>query len=223
MFVRSSAEPRSPEVDSGPGVPHDSRTMADKRPDEADLKRLAAWERCVAGVLGLALLALVILAVVGCFPTAYEWNGYGSLVKSTRSVSDLSGIATALAVAGVALIAYALNGVRLVKFGAGSLNFDAGPEVNVTTQQTLADVPGASPAPLNREAVPVQVIADAIAAWPPEAGDPPTDLDHFESASHREGRGSHPWFLKFRDRPVVRVFYGGRGRTGPHVSSREPD
>ncbi len=195
--------------------------MTDKRESE-EVKRLVWWERGLAALLGLALLALGILAVAGCFPTAYEWNAYGSLVKSTRSVSDLSGIVTALAIAGVALLAYALNGVRLIKFGAGSLNFEGGPEVKSTTQQTLEEVPAGTD-PLNRDAVPVQVIADAIAAWPPEAGDPPTDLEQFESASHREGRGSHPWFLKFKDRPVVRVFYGGRGRTGPHVSSREPD
>jgi hypothetical protein len=194
--------------------------MTDKREGE-EVKRLVAWERWLAALLGVALLALGTIAVVRCFPTGYEWNNYG-LVKSTRSVSDLSGIVTAVAIAGVALIAYALNGVRLIKFGAGSLNFEGGPEVKATPQQTLAEVP-ASTTPLQRGAVPVQVIADAIAAWPPEAGDPPTDLDQFESASHREGRGSHPWFLKFKDRPVVRVFYGGRGRTGPHVSSREPD
>lgn len=196
--------------------------MERKRENEAKVKQLATWERWVAAVLGVALLALGVLAVVGCFPTAYEWSGNGSLVKSTRSVSDLSGLVTVLATAGVALLIYALNGVRLIKFGAGSFNFEGGPEVTATPQQSLAAVPGANTPPAERGAVPVQVIADAISAWPPDAGDPPTALDQFESGWRREGRGSHPWFLKFKDRPVVRVFYGGRGRSGPHVSSPEP-
>ncbi len=199
----------------------DRRASTEEREREV-ISLLVSQERWLAALLGLALLALGAYLVAGRFPTAYEWTAYGAQAKTTRSVSDLSGIVTTLTIAGVALIVYGVNGVRLIKFGAGPFTFEAPPppEVRSTTKQELAEVPGALPG--SHVAVPVQVIADAIAAWPPEAGDPPTDLNQFVSASHREGQGSHPWFLKFKDRPVVRVYYGGRGRREPHVSRPEP-
>lgn len=197
--------------------------MAKDQVDQTKVEPLGTKERWTAAVLGVALLALVVLAVLWDRPTVQEWTTGGSLIKRTRSVSDLSGVLTVLVAAGAALLAYALNGLRLIKLGFGSVSIDALPSVESTREESLADVPGVDAAPLGQGKVPIQVLADALSAWPADAGDPPTNLDEFENGWKRGGQGSHPWFLKFKDRPVVRVYYGGRGRSGPHVSSPESD
>lgn len=213
--------------------------MANNRQSRAEVVLLARWARWIAALLGLALLALGVLAVAGCFPTGYEWSGAGSLVKSTRSVSDLSGIVTTLAIAGVALLVYALNGVRLVKFGAGSVVAEGSPavesfkehppseaeakEVNVPEVEEVepirapAEVLDDEMAVFELASVPSRVISDALARWPADAGDPPGTLGQFEYASRRRGRGPHPWILKFKDRTEVRVFYGGRSKSAATV------
>lgn len=197
--------------------------MAVTRLGAAEVDTLRTSEQLMAAGIGVTLLVSSCLALFIRFPTAHEWSGDGFLVHSTRSVAHISGIVTTLAIAGLAFIAYALNGIRIVKLGMGSLNLDGVlPEVKSTSKQTMDEVPGTKPETVKRKDVPVQVIADAIEAWPAELGVAPSGIDDFEDASHKSGKGSHPWFLKFKDRPVVRVYYGGRGRTGAHVSIRDP-
>ena len=103
--------------------------MTEKKQSRSEVAALPTWARWCAAVLGLLLIGLAALLLTWCFPTAYEWKGDGTLVKSTRAVSDLSGIVTALVLAGVGLLAFALNGVRLVKFGAGSIVAEGSPAV----------------------------------------------------------------------------------------------
>jgi hypothetical protein len=214
--------------------------MADTKQAEAeDIVLLATSVRWATALFGLTLLAVGVFAVIGCFPTMYEWDEHGSMVKSIRAVSDLSGIVTALTISGVALIAYALNGVRLLKFGAGSVvaegssavqRFKAHPpseaEAKTVSPPKADEVeeqevePTRNPAAVLNEDmavfelsdVPSRVIGDALTNWPSVAGDRPSNLAQFEYASRRQGQGPHPWILKFRDRPEVRVFYGGRGK-----------
>lgn len=217
--------------------------MAEKQQARTEVVPLVTWARWVSALLGLALLGLGVVAVTCEFPTAHEWSGDGSLVKRTRSISDLSGVLTVLAAAGIGLLAYALNGVRLVKFGVGSVVAEGSravesfkehppseaeaksvqvPEVEeVEPTRDPAAVLDDDMAVFELADVPSRVVADALAMWPADAGDCPSTLGRFEYASRRRGRGPHPWILKFKDRPEVRVFYGGRGKSDATVRRSE--
>lgn len=207
-----------------------------------DVVPLATWTRIASAALGMALIGAGVLLVTTRFPTTHEWSGNGTLLKSSRSVSDLAGIVTASVLSGVAFLAYALNGVRIVRFGIGPLVAEGSaavqhfkeqppsehsaedvelPDADVEPMKAPAAVLGDAMAVFELADVPARVIADALRSWPAAAGDPPEALDSFEYASRRQGRGPHPWILKFRNRPEIRVFYGGRGKSDATVKPVE--
>ncbi len=214
-------------------------SVADKQQKgPAEVILLTPCTRRTSFVLGLVLAGLSIAAVLARFPTAYEWASDGSVVKSSRTVSDISGVATALAISGVALLAYAMNGVRLTKFGVGSVvaegssavkSFREHPPSEADAKSVEVDAEEVEPtrepaavlddqmAVFELADVPSRVINDALAHWPADAGEPPSTLGAFEYASRRRGRGPYPWILKFAGHPEIRVFYGGRGKRDPTV------
>ncbi len=216
--------------------------MTEKKQIRSHATALPTGIRWCSGILGLLLIGLAAMLIAWCFPTAYEWKGDGTMVKSTRAVSDLSGVVTALVLAGVGLFVFALNGVRLVKFGAGSLvaegsqaveyakrrmehppsdedarKVDLPDDEDVEPTEAPAAVLDGDMAVFELNDVPTKVIRDALVQWPDTAGSPPDSLAEFQFASRKRGRGSHPWILKFEARPEVRVFYGGRGKSGATV------
>ncbi|MCL4686710.1 hypothetical protein KJ059_18380 [Myxococcota bacterium] len=178
------------------------------------------------------------------FPTTFELNGKGEIVKQTRSVGDLATIATACLIGGAALLVYALNGVRLVRVGLGSIvaeGSSAGESASKyyarppTESVQNIDLPGDPPEPTEAPAkqltavddevavfelldVPVQVVLDALGQWPDSAGRKPGTLADFQFATRKRGKGNHPWTLKFRDCTPVKVSYGGRGKADGTVA-----
>ncbi len=66
------------------------------------------------------------------------------------------------------------------------------------------------------DGVPDSVVLASLRKWPPTMGTKPSRAT-FEWALRKRGQGNHPWLLKFRDRDVVRVSYGGQGKRGPTV------
>jgi len=200
--------------------------------------RLDTWARWVSGVFGLVLVGLAVALLLCPFPTAFEMDGKNEITKQTRSVADLATIATALFLGGAAFLVYALNGVRLVRVGLGSLVAE-GSSAAESASKYYAQPPtesvqnieagGAPPEPTEAPAkqltadndqvavfelrdVPVQVILDALSQWPDSAGRKPGTLADFQFATRKRGKGNHPWTLKFRDCTPVKVSYGGRGK-----------
>jgi len=98
--------------------------MAETSKGQVKWKPLPRWARICAAALGLALVVLAFGVLVCPFPTAREWSGYDYPLTSSRNAADLVTFATACLLAGLALIAYAINGVRLLRFGFGSSYVD---------------------------------------------------------------------------------------------------
>ncbi len=200
--------------------------------------RLGSLPRWTAACFGLALIGLAVLAIICQFPTAFEKDAHGAIIKSTRSVADLATIATACLLGGTALLVYALNGVRLVRVGLGSLVAEGSSAAESATKyyahpptESVQEVnaEGEPPEPTEPPAkqlfadddemavfelqdVPLRVILDALQKWPSSAGRKPETLADFQFAVRKRGKGNHPWILKFRDCTPAKVSYGGRGK-----------
>ena len=68
--------------------------------------------------------------------------------------------------------------------------------------------------------VPLRVISDALNNWP--ANNPlPNNLAEFEFATRKQGKGNHPWILKFNGCKPVTISYGGRAKTGSTVGTHQ--
>ena len=222
----------------------DVRMPADNSQEQVRVEPLVTWARWAAGLLGLSLVALAIASIVLPFATSYEWGSGGAIDKSARNASDLATFATTALVAGAALFAYAINGVRLVRLGVGSVAIEGNPTVDAAKEHQSrppADSVGEVELPeeddvrpveqpaaelVTRDGtvgvfelkdVPARVIRDALEKWPASVGSPPDSLGEFQFATRKRGKGPHPWILKFQSKPEVRVFYGGRSKSGATV------
>lgn len=169
-----------------------------------------------------------------------------AVVKKTIEPSDHKELAILFATSGLVLFFWGLNGLRLTKLTVGSVSAETKPpevkaaeefaergqpqkEVAVTDRpaENLVEPVTAEEGTvvINDEAesiysittVPRYVLDDLFKHWPSEY-EQPKDLSAFEFASKKKGKGNHPWTLKFKDLPALRVSYGGQGKESATVS-----
>lgn len=207
--------------------------------------KLGGWARGISGLLGLAL---VISSGVAVYfpptPSTVVYDKSDVQISRTSTPSDLSSVLVTLALSGVGLILFGINGYRFTRFSAAGVSADseavaqqAKKEIEAesdATQKIEIDKrsdpePAAPQAPVATiEAddesyavyaladVPAKLIGDALAGWPADHNKPSTLAD-LEYASRKKGKGNHAWQLKFRGIPPVRVTYGGHAKSDPTV------
>jgi len=194
----------------------------------------------------LAALALMIALRPGV-QTVTERDGQGTVLKTVESPREHNEVLLLLGAASFFLFFWGVNGLRLSRFAVGPVSGEAKPkelqaaEEYASTDEKPIDIvvgkaeageaeaePGTAPRgtvlisdeakaiyPLN--AVPTRVILDLLRCWPEELCKP-SDLSTFEFAARKTGRGNHPWIVKFRDTPAVRVSYGGQAKVEATVT-----
>lgn len=203
--------------------------------------------RFFCGIFALAL-ALGAIVVV-CNPPIRvhaEKDASGSLIKQSESPAELATPFTVVFVAASALLLYVINGYRITKLAAGGVAAEAvpsagekadqyfkteTPDTAIATKQVEDESPEPTEAPskvvtANSESlavfeladIPFSVIADAIRNWPTETPKP-QNLAEFEFATRKQGKGNHPWIIKFNGCKPVKVSYGGRGKTESTVDT----
>ncbi|HGM5919363.1 TPA: hypothetical protein ACKP5X_001644 [Stenotrophomonas maltophilia] len=172
-----------------------------------------------------------------------ERDGRWKVVKASFESTDTTLLSAVLAVGGLVLVLYAINGYKLIRFAAGSFSAEAehakdlaqnfyrlGADVADSKQvETAREAPqptepavgtvkenGEELAVYELKDVPLSVISDAITAWPNEDGAPRSTAD-FEFATRKKGKGNHPWTIKFQGKPAITVSYGGQGKAGATV------
>lgn len=176
-----------------------------------------------------------------------ERDGNGTLIKTISTPRSSPELAMLFSTAGIVLLFWSLNGLRLTRLGLGSLSVDMAPNeqkaaeeyakssqrpqsVNLPKDAPVEPEPEAAPtgavvvgneaeAVYRLDAVPRFVFDDLFANWPDQYPKP-SNFSAFEFALRRKGAGNNPWILKFRDLPALRVSYGGQGKTTPTVSER---
>ena len=205
------------------------------------------WLRVFCGIfaLAIALGAIVVL----CNPPIrlhVEKDASGSLVKQSESPADLATPFAVVFLTAIALILYVVNGYRITKLTAGNFSAEALPPaaqnaVKYLKTESLADVSVTnevkteSPEPTEPPSkvvtsdsethavfeltdIPFSVIADAISFWPKEILKP-KNLAEFEFATRKQGKGNHPWIIKFNGCKPIKVAYGGRSKSEPSVDA----
>ena len=174
-----------------------------------------------------------------------ERDGHWKVVKASFESTDTTLLSAVLAIGGLALILYAINGYKLIRFAAGGFSAEA--EHTKDRAQNFyksgADIADSKKVETAREApqptepavgtvkengeelavyelkdVPLSVISDAITAWPNEDSAPRSTAD-FEFATRKKGKGNHPWTIKFQGKPAITVSYGGQGKAGATVGA----
>ncbi|MGI5940193.1 MAG: hypothetical protein ACOX8V_05850 [Thermoleophilia bacterium] len=85
-------------------------------------------------------------------------------------------------------------------------------------EEGFVELHGETEAIYSLEAVPTQVIKDLLNNWPYDQQFP-IHLSAFEFAARKLGEGNHPWTIKFKNLPAIRVSYGGRRREARVCSS----
>lgn len=199
--------------------------------------KLSTAARWVSGLLGVALIVASATSVYfPPGPSTVERDAKDVQIKRTSTPTDLSSAFITLALSGVGLLLFGLNGYRFTKFSAGGVSADsesvaeeAKKQISTETEDTpkIAIDKTSEPDPRPTQApvttvdaqdeayaiytlanVPSQVIQDALANWPTDHSKPGTLAD-FEYASRKKGKGNHAWQLKFRGTPPLVVTYGG--------------
>jgi hypothetical protein len=209
--------------------------------------RLTRAERTVVFLSAFAALVFgLYLALCPGKQIKEERNESGVVVKSSMEPSDHKELSLLFTASSLVLFLWALNGLRLTKLTVGSVSAEAKPsEVKAAEEfadrgQSQKDVvvtdraeenlvepttEGEGTVVINDEAasvysittLPRYVLDDLFNHWPTEY-EKPRDLSAFEFASKKKGKGNHPWTLKFKDLPALRVSYGGQGKESATVS-----
>ena len=206
-------------------------------------EKLNRWEKVISGALGLLLVASA--AAVAYFPPAPKTIKRDSKNLQTSSVStpsDPSSLSLGIMLSGIGLFLFSLNGYRFTRFSAAGVSAEsAGIEKEARKVLTMnidgakhfdiqdRDVPSAAAPPLTRITaedteyeiylltdVPTKVLSDALDYWP-DPEDKPKSMAEFQFASRKAGKGNRSWQLKFKDRPLVEVSYGGYAKKNPTV------
>ncbi len=99
--------------------------------------------------------------------------------------------------------------VRLERSSAVS---DVQEECPDTDPQTTVKIKGEDHRIYSLDSIPWRVLGDLFTNWPREYPIP-RDLSTFEFAARKDGKGNHPWIIKFRDNPAYIVSYGGHGKS----------
>lgn len=162
----------------------------------------------------------------------------GLVTKVVEVQSDHQELVVLLAAGAIFLVIWAANGLKFTTFKAGPFEGEAQPpEMKAalgwsdTLQEPLDVIPpvhklvkkdveprgkeegfvelyGETEAIYSLEAVPTQVIKDLLDNWPYDQQFP-IHLAAFEFAARKLGEGNHPWTIKFKNLPAIRVSYGG--------------
>lgn len=201
----------------------------------------------------IALVAIVSISIGVAFfsisarDVTEERDGNGALIKTVDAPRSSPELAALFSTAGIVLLFWSLNGLRLTRFGLGTLSVDMAPSeqkaaeeyakssqapqaVTLPKEAPVESEPAAAPtgavvvgneaeAVYPLDAVPRFVFEDLFASWPGQYPKPP-NFSAFEFALRRKGSGNHPWIVKFRDLPALRLSYGGQGKTSATVSER---
>lgn len=211
--------------------------------------QLSTGLRWYAAILGFMLIGSAFF-ILYFSPVKFEreLTDNGFLARSTNSSADVTTPFIAVLTAGVAVLLFALNGLRFAKFSAGGVTAEAldaqekakvfyktdaadRPESTVTVPNKMSPEPTEVPtgyleaadgkyAVYKLNELPFVVIVDALASWP-TSETKPADLSGFEFATRKTGKGNHPWTLKFKGKKAIVVSYGGQGKSGPTVSSAQ--
>lgn len=184
------------------------------------------WLRFFCGLIALAL-ALGAIVVV-CRPpirVQTDKDASGTVIKQSESPAEMATPFTVVFVAASGLLLYVINGYRITKLAAGGVEAEAAlsagekadeyfttesPDAAIETNKVDNASPEPTEAPskvltTNGESfsvfeltdIPFAVIADAISNWP-ESTPKPKNLAEFEFATRKQGKGNHPWIIKFR-------------------------
>jgi hypothetical protein len=215
--------------------------MKELQPD-AQVERLSKGDQrtaCLLGVFLFCVAAYVFLAPPVRLSEEENETKQGVERKRARSSTDTTTLAIVLVSSAIGLWGYALNGLRIVRFGVGSLTADAsGPASKAgaffaqENPKTIPVAPIEDPAPEPTESeegtiihngeklavykldsLPLKVLIDALTNWPGGAEKRPVDLATFEFAARKPGQGNNPWTIKFRGKDAVSVSYGGKSKT----------
>lgn len=202
--------------------------------------------RWASFLLGVAILFLSLF-VLACPPLhrTIELDGAGNAVKTSLGTTDMTTPFLTMFVSALVLILFSINGRKFTRITAGDYTAES-PSPTESASQYYKDRPvqedeltvsvqDEAPEPTEPRAgvvattegdlsvyrltdVPAKVIRDALQNWP-ASEELPDDLQSFEFATKKLGKGNHPWTLKFRGKQPVVVSYGGRGKTGATVEN----
>ena len=213
--------------------------------NQRDLTVLPNCVRWVSFSIGLALLLLSLCAVANPpFYETIERDTADGSVKTSYTTADLSTPFTVTFITAALLVLYALNGRAITRISAGDFSAESGSSIDNAnnffdkpsdgSEYINVNADGDAPQPTEPSEgvvstiegevavydlldVPAKVIRDAFSKWPDD--EPlPDDLQSFEFATRKTGKGNHPWTLKFRGKKPIVVSYGGQGKTGATVT-----
>lgn len=211
-----------------------------------DHGELPAWLRWASFVLGVVVVLLSVF-LLACPPVhrSVDLDSAGNAIKTTLGTADVTSPFLAVFIAGIVLVLFGINGRRFTRITAGDYSADSQSPIDSANRhykeppsqkdELTVSVDDEAPEPTeprlgvvtttegdlsvyNLTDVPSKVIRDALQNWP-TGEDLPDDLQSFEFATRRPGKGNHPWTLKFRGKRPVVVSYGGRGKSKPTVES----
>ncbi|MCX9158603.1 hypothetical protein OPU71_21020 [Niveibacterium sp. 24ML] len=209
--------------------------------------RLTKNERIAVFVSAFLVLAFGLhLALHPGRDIKEERDKSGAVVKSSVEPSNHKELSLLFTASGLALFFWGLNGLRLSKLTVGSVSAESkSPEVKAAEEYAKRGEPqkevvvaagqdenpaelvveGAGTVVINHETefiypvtdLPRYVFDDLFNNWPKEY-EKPKNLSVFEFASRKKGKGNHPWTIKFKDLPALKVSYGGQGKDSATVS-----
>lgn len=211
----------------------------------SQIDRLSSSEKRVAAILGIFLFCTAAYVLANPPKRHFEEESQtkqGLDRKRSHSPVETTTLAVVLLSSAIGLWGYSLNGLRIVRFGVGSLTADAsGPASKADAffaqenPKTITVPPIEDPEPEPTESeeatithngeklavytldsLPLKVLLDALSQWP--AGERPVDLGTFEFAARKRSQGNNPWTIKFRGKDAVSVSYGGKRKTGATVT-----
>lgn len=204
----------------------------------------------LAAALAVGALTVCLLVAPGR-SLVIERDSKGVTQRSTESPVDRSGAILLFGGAAVFLAFVGLNGLRLTAFAFGPVSgeskssevkaaeaYASGDQRVVEVDVPAGDLHEEEPAPaaapqgsviISGEAeavypvaaVPTRILNAVLGNWPFGDIARPNDLSTFEFAIRKTGRGNHPWIVKFRDAPAIRVSYGGKRKSGATVAADE--
>lgn len=207
---------------------------------QSNNQELPDWLRYLSAIVGAAIIFGAV-ALLFCPPerVSRELSGSNTVVKVVLETADVTTPFLVVFLAGFALLVFAINGLRFAKISAAGLSAEAPdaataakgyyeapsedrPKNEVTVQDKESPEPSEVPtgyleaedgkyAVYKLNELPMAVITDALALWP-EGATKPEDLNSFEFATRKTGKGNHPWTIKFKGKKAVVVSYGGQGK-----------
>ena len=211
--------------------------------------KINGFVRFLVGLVGLLLLGLPIYwHAYPPIRVNVEKDETDAIAKQTVYPSESPALLIALIAGGGAALLYSANGYRLIKFSAAGMSGEVATNSAADQAQSfhktateasaveIAEIdevdPDATEAPskfittadgqlavYELDDIPFAVISGLMCRWP-ELTPAPSNLSEFEFATKKKGQGNNPWMIKFNGCPLMKVTFGGAGKTGATIEQQ---